>query len=273
MSYHVADFQGQIALTAMIHHFYPNRAAELTAIATALGTDTTTHDTTITTAPVAVRPGNASHSSFTNDILLLVNAGKGGNLTAAQMATAINNVLGSVSPPANTTAPVVSGTGTVGQTLSCTQGTWTNGPTSYARQWLRGGTNIPGATAATYVLVAADGGTNVSCRVTATNAAGSTPATSNAIAVQGVPVNSVAPAATGTGAVGNTLTTTNGTWSNAPTSYAYQWLRGAATIAAATAATYVLQAADSGTNVSCRVTATNAAGASAPSTSNAIAVA
>lgn len=183
MSYHVADFQSQVGLNVLIHHFYANRAAELGAIATALGSDTTTRDTTIQTAPVALKPGLPSHSRFTNDVLLVVNAGKGGNLTNAQMATAINAVLGSIAPPGITTAPVASGTGTVGQTLSVTNGVWTNGPTSYARQWLRGAANIAGATAATYVLQAADSGTNVSCRVTATNAAGSTPATSNAIAV------------------------------------------------------------------------------------------
>jgi hypothetical protein len=182
MSFKIADFSSQVALNAMIHHAYANRAAELTAIATALGTDTSTHDTTIQTAPLALKPGLPSHSRFTNDILLVVNAGKGGNLTAAAMAAAINAGLANEIPPVNTAAPVVSGTGTVGQTLSCTQGTWTYGQT-YARQWLRGGATIADATATTYLLAAADSGTNVSCRVTATNPAGSTPATSNAIAV------------------------------------------------------------------------------------------
>lgn len=183
MSFQVADFQGQVAMNAMIYAAYANRATELGAIATALGSDTATHDTTITTAPAALQPGLPSHSHFTNDILLVVNAGKGGNLTPAQMVTAINAVLGSLAPPANTTAPVASGTGTVGLTLSVTNGVWTNGPTSYAYQWLRAGANIAGATSATYVLQAADSTTSVSCRVTATNASGSTPATSNAIAV------------------------------------------------------------------------------------------
>ena len=62
--------------------------------------------------------------------------------------------------PANTAAPVASGSLTVGSTLSCTQGTWTNSPTSYAYQWQRGGANISGATSASYVTVTADGGTS-----------------------------------------------------------------------------------------------------------------
>lgn len=182
MSYHIADFSSQVALNAMIHHAYANRAAELTAIATALGSDTSTRDATLTTAPAALRPGLASHSRFTNDVLLVVNAGKGGNLTNAAMAAAINAGLANEIPPTNTAAPVVSGTGTVGQVLNCTTGTWTYGQT-YTYQWRRSGANIVGATNASYTLGALDSGTNVSCAVTAHNPAGSATAVSNAIAV------------------------------------------------------------------------------------------
>jgi hypothetical protein len=183
MTFQVSDFSGQVALNAMIHKWYPNRAAELTAIATALSSDVTTHDTTISTAPAGLQPGNPANSHFTNDILLVVNAGKGGNLTNTQMSNAITAGLANEIPPVNTAAPAVTGTGAVGNTLSCTQGTWTYVPTSYAYQWRRNGLNIAGATAATYLLVAADSGTNITCSVTATNAAGSTVAPlSNAIA-------------------------------------------------------------------------------------------
>ncbi len=75
--------------------------------------------------------------------------------------------------PVCTANPVVSGTGTVGQTLSCTSGTWLFTPT-YAYQWRRAGQNIAGANAATYVLVAADSGKNIDCAVIASNGAGST---------------------------------------------------------------------------------------------------
>jgi hypothetical protein len=183
MTFRVSDFSGEVAINAKIHYANPNRAAELNAIATALGSDATTHDTTIQTAPAGLQPGNPANSKFTNDILLVVNAGKGGNLTPAQMGTAITNGLAQFLPPVNTAAPVASGTGTVGQTLSVTNGTWQYAPTGYRYQWLRGGANILNATAATYVLVALDSGTSVSCQVTATNPAGSTVANSNAIAV------------------------------------------------------------------------------------------
>jgi len=76
-------------------------------------------------------------------------------------------------------APVISGTFAVGNTISTTNGTWLNTPTSYAYQWLRDGVAIGGATTSTYTLVTADSNTIVSCRVTATNAGGSEVAISN----------------------------------------------------------------------------------------------
>jgi len=121
---------------------------------------------------------------FTNAVLEVINRGKGGNLRPLDMGNAITAELSEIFAPVNTSPPVISGTATVGSTLTSTVGNWTYVPTSYAYQWLRGGTTmIPGATAATYVLQAADSGQSISMRLTATNAAGSTPIVSNAIAV------------------------------------------------------------------------------------------
>ena len=87
-------------------------------------------------------------------------------------------------PPVNTVAPVVSGTGVVGQTLTTTDGTWTGTlPITYTYQWERNTNDIFGATSQTYVLVSADAGTNIRCVVTATNIGGASSAASNAIAV------------------------------------------------------------------------------------------
>jgi hypothetical protein len=90
---------------------------------------------------------------------------------------------GPLAPPRNVEVPQVSGAGTVGATLTCTEGIWDGEPTSYAFQWKRGATDIAG-TGNTYVVVAADAGTSISCVVTATNDAGSTVAPpSNAVAI------------------------------------------------------------------------------------------
>lgn len=95
----------------------------------------------------------------------------------------------SLSAPTNVSAPVLSGTATVGNTLTTSDGTWTGNPgPTFSYQWLRNGLTItdnpPGtSTANAYLLVSADNGTNVSCRVTGSNSQGSAPATSNSLPV------------------------------------------------------------------------------------------
>jgi hypothetical protein len=93
------------------------------------------------------------------------------------------------------------------------------------------------------------------------------------------PVNSVLPAISGTAKVGNTLTATNGTWTaapNAPT-FTYQWLRcdalggSCASIAGATANSYLVVGADVGRRLRIAVTGTNLEGSST-ATSNPTAV-
>lgn len=93
--------------------------------------------------------------------------------------------------PYNTVAPAVTGTTTVGQTLTTTNGTWAGNATiTFARQWQRGNNadqndpsweNIASATNLTYVLQSADSGKRIRCQVTATNAHGSIVAFSNIV--------------------------------------------------------------------------------------------
>lgn len=88
----------------------------------------------------------------------------------------------SVNPPVLSSAPVISGTVSIGQLLSSTTGSWANTPTSYSYQWRRDGVSIGGATSSTYTLVAADVGPSITCDVVAMNVGGSSsPATSNAL--------------------------------------------------------------------------------------------
>jgi hypothetical protein len=88
--------------------------------------------------------------------------------------------------PKNTAAPIVSGTAKVGQTLTCSEGTWiAASPTSYAYRWLRDGVAIGGAEANTYTVTAADEGHSISCEVTATDVVGSKSAVSaNSVAIR-----------------------------------------------------------------------------------------
>jgi len=83
--------------------------------------------------------------------------------------------------PVNTVAPVVTGVGYAGQTMSTTNGTWTGSPTGYSYQWQANGVDIFGATSSTYVVTIDKEGAEIRCVVTATNAGGSTDANSNAV--------------------------------------------------------------------------------------------
>jgi hypothetical protein len=175
--------------------------------------------------------------------------------------------------PAITVSPVISGTLFTNQTLSCTQGTWSNTPTGYAYQWKRNGVDIAGATATTYATVNTDAATTITCAVTASNAAGNSSATSAGVAISGGPSNTVAPAVTGTATVGQTLSCTTGTWlGNTGNTYTYQWRRGGTNISGATASTYLLVSADAGQIISCVVTATNTAGNASATSNNTAAV-
>jgi TP901-1 family phage major tail protein len=93
--------------------------------------------------------------------------------------------------PYNTVLPAITGTLTVGQTLTTTNGTWAGDATiTFARQWQRcavadhsdpSWTNITSATNLTYVLQSADSAKYIRCIVTATNSEGSTVALSNIV--------------------------------------------------------------------------------------------
>ncbi len=211
-----------------------------------------------------------------------------------QTVTAIVTVSGPPAP-ANRTRPAVSGNTVQGQTLTLTQGIWSNNPTQVSDQWQdcdgagANCTNIAGATGSSYTLAAADVGHTIVVSETASNAAGTGgPVSSNAVGpvvaasvppaapantaapVAAAPSNTAAPVATGTATVGQSVGTTTGGWSGTPPlNFVYQWQRcdpGCANIAGATAGDYTLSSADAGANVQALVTAVNSAGFALAST-------
>ena len=187
-------------------------------------------------------------------------------------ASATSNIITAqtYSAPAIVSAPVISGTTTLGSVLTTTDGVWTGNPTpTFTYQWKRGVSNITSATSATYTLVLADSGAAITCVVTATNVLGNNNSTSNIITADNyAPVNTVLPVISGTTTLGSVLTTTNGTWTNSPSSFTYQWKRNATNVGTNTPS-YTLVLADSGAAITCIVTAINGAG-STPATSNII---
>jgi hypothetical protein len=110
----------------------------------------------------------------------------------------------------------------------------------------------------------------VSFTVTATGIG--TPAVSPTITIVVsvvAPANTGVPVVSGSLVVGQTLTTTYGTWNNSPQTYAIVWKSNSVVIANANATTYVLQTSDVGNNITSTVTATNSGG-STSSTSAAV---
>ena len=106
--------------------------------------------------------------------------------------------------PANTARPTLSGTPSTGQTLTASTGMWTGTqPLAYTYQWQRCDSSagncapIAGATAATYATSLADLGFTLRANVTASNAAGSASAQSDASGVVGGPAGSAQPPAPG----------------------------------------------------------------------------
>jgi hypothetical protein len=198
------------------------------------------------------------------------------NAAASVPATSAATAAVAAEPPANSSAPTVSGTARDGQTLSASTGTWTGTPTvTHSYQWRRCNTSgascvdIAGATASSYLQTPADIGSTIRVVVTGTNAGGSTPATSAQTGVVTAipPASTVAPTIAGTARDGQTLTAANGTWSGSPTiAFTYQWRRcdaagaNCSNIVSATASTYGLTPSDVGKTIRVVVTGTNAGG-------------
>lgn len=176
--------------------------------------------------------------------------------------------------PLNTVAPVISGTAQVGQQLSVSTGTWTGAPTSYRYQWYRDNFNtasaVGGATSSAFTPTEAEVGVTMKCVVYGVNAdgIGGVAVSDDETVRTNKPEVTVSPVVSGTPSVGQELSTTNGTWDNSPTSYAYQWYNDNGAILGATASTYTVQVGDTGLTVGAGVTATNAFGSSAETYSN-----
>ena len=130
--------------------------------------------TSLVTASGAVSFGLTTLST-TN---LALASRESGPTTAPQLIVETTDSTPTGTPPSNTSAPTISGSPEVGQTLTADPGTWSGDtPISYAYQWRRcdtGGLNC-GDTAAigqTYTLATADAGSTMRVVVTASNAAG-----------------------------------------------------------------------------------------------------
>ena len=167
----------------------------------------------------------------------------------------------------NTLAPVLSGSWTVGTAISTSSGTWSASGT-YAYKWQRSTdasswSDISGATSSSYTLTSDDSGKYVRSVVTINSTTGAGTAYSASTRKVGAPYNTVTPVVSGTVRVGSTQTTTDGTWSNTPTSITYQWQTSSngilwTNIGSATSSTYTPTYAQANLQLRVQISAVNA---------------
>jgi hypothetical protein len=178
--------------------------------------------------------------------------------------------------PKNTALPSISGVLQDGQLLSLAKGSWSGSePISYAYQWQlcnglgKACEDLAGATGSSLKLDPSEIGRTLALVVTATNAAGSTSATSSVTSlIAGIlPKNTALPSISGSLVDGQLLSVANGTWTGSePISYSYQWqlcnASGAScsNISEAVGSTLKLSSLDVGKTLRLVVTAANSAG-------------
>ncbi|HET6865009.1 MAG TPA: C1 family peptidase [Solirubrobacteraceae bacterium] len=210
-------------------------------------------------------PGTADLGQYLRVLITASNVSGPGATTSVPTGTVLSGA------PADTVLPAVSGSLSVGQSLTSTTGNWNPAGTSWSYQWQRlqegAWANIPGATGSGYKTTAGDAGAYVRMKLTENNAWGSTTAYSAQVGpISGVPVNASAPSVVGTPVRGTTLTVSLGSWYGAPASYTYQWQKyanggsGWSNISGATASTYTPLKADETSALRVQVTGTNSYG-------------
>jgi len=166
-----------------------------------------------------------------------------------------------VTPPGTPVTPVVTagvasvtGSATVGSTLTASPGSWGPAPVAVSFEWLRNGVPIAGAAGATYVVQPADLGGFVSVRVTGAKAGyTSSVVASPAVVIAAGTLKAVTPKITGSVKVGKKLTAKAGKWAPSSVKFSYRWYRSGKAIKGATKATYSLKSADKGKKITVAV--------------------
>jgi hypothetical protein len=168
-------------------------------------------------------------------------------------------------PAPRGTTPTISGEASAGKTLTCSPGTWSANP-SLTYQWYRDGSEISGATTATYQLGSADEQALIQCGVAAAANGATVFGFSVALEVDAPePPSGDAPTLVNltdpkeAPQPADELECKEGSWQGEP-SFSYRWLRNGQPIGSATAATYTVAAADEGEALQCVVSGTNSNG-------------
>jgi hypothetical protein len=180
-------------------------------------------------------------------VLLLSTVGVSVPVQAGEPAPVIN-----VAPPAISGTPVYKGS------LSASPGTWDPAEATYAFRWLRDGTPIAGATAATYHPVLADIGSRLSVEVTASHrdhAPGIAVSAETTVVRRAALALLSRPVISGKRRYLHTLTASKGEWAQQIDRFSFRWLRDGTPIAGATEQRHKLGLKDFGHHISVRVVA------------------
>jgi hypothetical protein len=153
----------------------------------------------------------------------------------------------------SSSTPLVLGEAAVGQTLTASPGSWTQG-TVFSYQWERDGNSISGATSNSYLVVVDDIGSQITVSVSGRKT-GYTTQDIDSSPTASVPVptvQSVVPTISGLLAVGETLQAISGEWSEGAT-LDYQWRRDGTDIVGANSVFYQLTESDLNSEISIQV--------------------
>ena len=178
-------------------------------------------------------------------------------VTAGQVVSGITVVLDRIRIE-NIDPPTVIGNAYVGQTLSVSDGSWSQPSVTFSYRWLADGIVIPGATGATFQITPAQGGKAIAVEVTArksgySNSEPVVTASTNSVELPEIS-NITEPAISGSLVVGQTLTASKGTWNPSDVTVTYQWFADGAPILDATQSTLVLTSSHVGKPIQVEVT-------------------
>jgi LPXTG-motif cell wall-anchored protein len=153
-------------------------------------------------------------------------------------------------------SPSMPGSPVVGQPLTVSEGAWGPAPVSFAYQWLRDGSPIDVATAASYTPVNADAGHSLAVLVTGSKPGFDDASQQSALTtfVTGGALETAVPTISGASEVGQELAAHAGSWGPDPVGLSYQWLRDGVPIPGAGSVNYTLTNDDADTAVTVAVT-------------------
>jgi hypothetical protein len=205
---------------------------------------------------------------FGATISVSVTGTKSGYTTVTKTSEPTDTVTGAVTG----STPTISGTGTVGQTLTAIAGAWGPDGVELSYQWKRAGVAIEGATEPEYTLTGDDAGASITVTVTGTKDGYTTLAKTSAakVIVQAIEPGEVT--ITGSPTIGKKLTAVPGTWSPSGVTLKYQWKRNGASISKATSSTYTATSSDYAKTITVVVTGSKSGFATTPSTSEGVVI-